>query len=213
MDGWAPLVLSVEEQFYFLWPGALKRFFQQRVPILLCVMAIGPIFIAGSHYFKLPTFAYSSFPAVADNLAIGCLLAIFARRLPRVPIWVALAMLSAIVLVPLYVANTRFTLLFQIFVLWPIVNFSMAGLLLHVVQTPYRILNNAPIVWLGKISYSLYLWQQPFFFASPGQPAYKLLFGVGLACLSYYLVEQPVLQLREKRAARIRATAAIAEAA
>jgi len=60
-------------------------------------------------------------------------------------------------------------------------------------------LNITYVVWLGKISYSLYLWQQPFFFAPPGQPAYKLLIGVVLACLSYYFVERPFLELREKR--------------
>jgi peptidoglycan/LPS O-acetylase OafA/YrhL len=88
----------------------------------------------------------------------------------------------------------------------------MAGLLLHVVQTPYRFLNIAPVVWLGRISYSLYLWQQPFFLAPPGQPAYRLLFGIGLACLSYYLVEQPVLRLRERRAARLNNIAVAADA-
>jgi peptidoglycan/LPS O-acetylase OafA/YrhL len=75
----------------------------------------------------------------------------------------------------------------------------MAGLLLHAVRAEYRFLNIAPVVWLGQISYSLYLWQQPFFFAPAGQPVYKLGLGVVIACLSYYLVEKPVLALREKR--------------
>jgi peptidoglycan/LPS O-acetylase OafA/YrhL len=56
------------------------------------------------------------------------------------------------------------------------------------------------VVWLGRISYSLYLWQEPFFFNPTRQPAYKLLLGIGLACLSYYLVEQPVLRLRDSKA-------------
>lgn len=45
---------------------------------------------------------------------------------------------------------------------WPLLHFSVAGPLLHVVQTPYWILNVKPVVWLGKISYGLYLWQQLF---------------------------------------------------
>jgi peptidoglycan/LPS O-acetylase OafA/YrhL len=205
--------LSVEEQFYFLWPSALRKFFRHRVAILLAVIAVGPIFIAISRYFRFPSFAYSSFPAVADNLAIGCLLAIFFDRLPKISRWAALAMLLTVVLAPQYGANSHLKVLFQIFALQPIVNFSMAGILLHVVQRPYRFLNIAPVVWLGKISYSLYLWQQPFFFARPGQPAYRLLFGIGLACVSYYFVEQPVLQLREKRAVRLRANTTAVEAA
>jgi peptidoglycan/LPS O-acetylase OafA/YrhL len=39
----------------------------------------------------------------------------------------------------------------------------LPDLVLHVIQSPYRILNLAPLVWLGRISYSLYLWQEPFF--------------------------------------------------
>jgi peptidoglycan/LPS O-acetylase OafA/YrhL len=143
--------------------------------------------------------AGTTFPAVADNLAVGCLLAIFSSKISRINPWMALTMLLAVVLIPYYPANTPLRTLFELFVLWPIMNCSMAGLLLHVVQTPYRLLNIAPVVWLGKISYSLYLWQQPFFFAPAGRPAYKLLFGVVLACLSYYLVERPILQLREER--------------
>jgi peptidoglycan/LPS O-acetylase OafA/YrhL len=91
--------------------------------------------------------------------------------------------------------------LFMLFVLWPILHCSIAGLVLHVIQSPYRILNFAPVVWLGKISYSLYLWQEPFFFNPSRQSAYRLFLGIGLACLSYYLVEQPVLRLRDRKTA------------
>ncbi|MGA2357037.1 MAG: acyltransferase [Terriglobales bacterium] len=191
--------LCVEEQFYFLWPGALTKWYRHRVGILLAVVAIAPIYSALCFHFKVFEGGYGTFPAVADNLAIGCLLAISGSKLPKINSWAALAMLLAVILIPYYPAITPLRTLFELFVLWPIMNCSMAGLLLHVVQTPYRFLNIAPVVWLGKISYSLYLWQQPFFFAPPGQPTYRLLFGVGLACLSYYLVERPILELREKR--------------
>jgi peptidoglycan/LPS O-acetylase OafA/YrhL len=193
--------LSVEEQFYLLWPSALRRLYRHKVSLLLSVVAIGPIVGAFCRHFRLPLISLASFPAVADTLAIGCLLAIFGSKLPRIRTWMALVMLLVVILSPYYAGDTRLKSVFELFVLWPAVNCCMAGLLLHVVQTPYRFLNIAPVVWLGRISYSLYLWQQPFFLAPPGQPAYRLLFGIGLACLSYYLVEQPVLRLREKRAA------------
>jgi peptidoglycan/LPS O-acetylase OafA/YrhL len=68
-------------------------------------------------------------------------------------------------------------------------------------------------VWLGKISYSLYLWQQLFVFGTHGRPWYFVFFAVGLAGVSYYLVEQPVLRMREKRAERQKLVATLAAAA
>lgn len=76
---------------------------------------------------------------------------------------------------------------------------SIAGLLLHVVQRPYPILNIRPIVWLGKISYCLYLWQQLFVFGTHPRPWYLVFLAVGMASASYYLIEQPMLRLREMR--------------
>ena len=191
--------LGVEEQFYFLWPSVLRKWYRHRIGILLGIIAVAPIYSAACYHFKVAGGGYGTFPAVADNLAIGCLLAIFASRIPKISCWAAFAMLLAIILIPHYPANTPTRTLFMLFVLWPILHCSIAGLVLHVIQSPYRILNLAPVVWLGRISYSLYLWQQPFFFNSSRQPAYKLLLGVGLACLSYYLVEEPVLRLRDRK--------------
>jgi hypothetical protein len=66
-------------------------------------------------------------------------------------------------LVPFYVAALRFrTTPLLLLLLWPLLQVSIAGLLLHAVQSPYWILNIQPVAWPGKISDSLYLWQQLF---------------------------------------------------
>jgi peptidoglycan/LPS O-acetylase OafA/YrhL len=193
--------LSVEEQFYFLWPSVLRKWYWRRLAILFGIVALAPVYSAVCYRFKFPSGGFGTFPAVADNLAIGCLLAIFGARIPKIRLWLAFPMLAAVILIPSYPAITPTRTLFELFVLWPILNCAIAGLLLHVIQSPYRILNLAPVVWLGRISYSLYLWQEPFFFNPSRQPSYKLLLGIGLACLSYYLVEQPMLRLRDKKPA------------
>lgn len=192
--------LGVEEQFYFLWPSVLRKWYRQRIPILLGVIVFAPIFSTACYYFRVPNGGYGMFPTVADNLAIGCLLAILSPRIPKVPGWAASLMLLAVVLIPNWVPNTSTRTLLELFFLSPILHCSIAGLVLHVTQSPYRILNFAPVMWLGKISYSLYLWQEPFFFAQSRPHLYKLLLCIGLSCLSYYAVEQPVLRLREKKA-------------
>ena len=193
--------LSVEEQFYFLWPGVLKKWHRHRVAILAGVVAFAPLYRVGCHLLKLHGRADETFPAVADILAMGCLAAILAPRLPRIKAAWALVMALPVVLVPMYAGALRFHItLLLLFVLWPAMHLSIAGLLLHVVENPYWILNVRPVVWLGKISYSLYLWQQLFAYGGGGRkPWYFLFFAVGLASASYYVVEQPMLRMREKR--------------
>ena len=50
-----------------------------------------------------------------------------------------------------------------------------------------------PLAWLGTVSYSLYLWQQPFYFLSEGQMNVVLALAAvfAAAILSYFLVERP----------------------
>ncbi len=89
---------------------------------------------------------------------------------------------------------------------------SIAGLVLCVVQRPYRILNVGPLVWSGKMSYSLYLWQQLFAFGEHPRAWYFPFLAVWVAAASYYLLEQPIIRLRElsggRRKERVLATAA-----
>jgi peptidoglycan/LPS O-acetylase OafA/YrhL len=126
-----------------------------------------------------------AFPAVADILAIGCLLAFFSKALPEVSAWFACLMMTPVVLVPVYMGVLKFhTTPMLLLVLWPLMHFSIAGLLMHVVQRPYRILNFGPEVWWGKISYGLYLWQQLFAFGEHPRPWYFPILAVGVAAAS-----------------------------
>jgi peptidoglycan/LPS O-acetylase OafA/YrhL len=177
--------------------------------MLVGVMAFTPIFLTSLYALHARGGILSSLPVYADELAIGCLLAIFAPRLPKIPGYAALAMTIAVFCVPLFPANTPARTLVLLFILQPLLHVSIAGVVLHVIQVPYRILNWTPVVWLGKISYSLYLWQEVFC----SNPSLKLGYSLALlavlcACLSYYFVEQPMLRLREKRT-RKQAEAAI----
>jgi len=74
-----------------------------------------------------------------------------------------------------------------------------------------RVLEWRPLVFIGALSYSLYLWQQPFVNRHADSIVnafpFHILFAFGAALLSYYLVEQPMLALRARRAARKRAAA------
>lgn len=195
--------ISVQEQFYFLWPCALKKWYRHRLKILVVAVAFAPLYRVACHFLKLHGRADETFPAVADILAVGCLLAIFASRLPKIKSWWAVMMLVPLALVPLDMGVLRFhTTPALLFVWWPLLHFSIAGLILHATQKPYWILNVHPIAWLGKISYSLYLWQQLFAYGQRPRPWYFILLALAIATASYYLVEQPMLRMRERSAGR-----------
>ena len=65
-----------------------------------------------------------------------------------------------------------------------------------------RMLNWRPLAWLGSISYSLYLWQQPFL--APASPGWLRSLPVAVtlslcfAWLSFHLIERPFLRLRDR---------------
>jgi peptidoglycan/LPS O-acetylase OafA/YrhL len=191
--------LSIEEQFYLLWPLTLKRWHRYKTAIVLCVFLATPVFRAALYAFKVHNGLIGSLPVFADQLAIGCLLAIFAPRLPKIKGYAALLMTLAMIFIPWFPATSALRTLFMLFVLKPLLNISIAGVVLHVIQVPYRALNWAPVAWLGRVSYSLYLWQEVFCSNPALRQGYFLaLLALGAACLSYYLVEQPMLRLREK---------------
>jgi peptidoglycan/LPS O-acetylase OafA/YrhL len=199
--------LAVEEQFYLLWPSVLKRWFRYRRAILLCVVAVAPIYSMACYALKVHNGGYGTFPAVADNLAVGCLLAMFAPRSPRIRRLPAFCMLLGLVMIPQFSAETPARTLLALLVLWPALHLCIAGVLLHVIQNPYRVLNLGSVMFLGRISYSLYLWQQLFFLSPQPRPVWLALpLAMVFACVSYYVVEQPMLRLRDgtKRDLRIR---------
>lgn len=203
--------LSVEEQFYLLWPGALKKWYRHRAKILLGVVAFAPVYRVGCHFAGLRGRADETFPAVADVLAMGCLLAMVAEHVPRIRGTWAVGMSAIVCLVPTYWGLRGFhSDPVLLFIFWPVMHLSIAGLILHVVRAQYAWLNVGAMVWVGQISYSLYLWQQLFVFGTHGRPWYGVMAAVGAASASYYFVEKPMLKLREKRARRSEATFAVA---
>jgi peptidoglycan/LPS O-acetylase OafA/YrhL len=203
--------LSVEEQFYLLWPGVLKKWHRHRMSILVGVVVFAPVYRVVCHVVGLRGRADETFPAVADVVAVGCLLAMVSEHAPRITKSWALGMCGIVTAVPTYWGLRGFhSDPILLFVLWPLMHLSIAGLIMHAVRKPYAWLNARPMVWLGQISYSLYLWQQLFVFGTHGRPWYGVIAAVGAASASYYVVEKPMLRLRERRARRSEAAYAAA---
>ncbi|HUA22179.1 MAG TPA: hypothetical protein VMB25_25720, partial [Bryobacteraceae bacterium] len=64
------------------------------------------------------------------------------------------------------------------------------------------VLNWGPVVWVGQLSYSLYIWQQLFCWDSPltwfSRFPQNVIATLLAASLSFYLIEQPFARLRKR---------------
>jgi peptidoglycan/LPS O-acetylase OafA/YrhL len=189
--------LAVEEQFYLLWPLALFLFFRNRTKILAAVFIATPFINLALRYFHLQEGVGMWFPSTADGLAIGCLLAILQPQLARMN-WLRSRWMLFLVLLlaayPLYAPSGRLEKVVDVIVLTPLVRIATALAIFHVTRRPYWVLNCLPMIWLGDLSYSLYLWQQPIW------NAFKL-FPVALlaAIVCHYAIEKPFLSMRDRK--------------
>jgi peptidoglycan/LPS O-acetylase OafA/YrhL len=201
--------LAVEEQFYLLWPSVivllgLRRSFMCAAGMLLLSPMFRAIAILWGHWPDNPRY---SFECVADALATGCLLAYarpwlwnharYRRLLERraMELW-------PVVILAIAVASARWER-FGLIVGITFLNVAIAVWIDWCLRFPDshvgRILNARPIAFVGVLSYSIYLWQQPFLREGHTLrfPLSVLCIG-GIALVSYFFVEQPMLRLRAR---------------
>jgi peptidoglycan/LPS O-acetylase OafA/YrhL len=144
------------------------------------------------------------FPVVMDALAAGCALAMLQPQLQRWDGWLHsrwfLLVPGLTSLLPLLQLRSNRT--YQVVGL-TVMYIGIALSIQHATRMRYRALNCGPVVWLGTLSYSFYLWQQPFLNRGSGTwwTAFPQNVVLALCCAmaSYYGVERPFLSLRERR--------------
>ncbi len=191
--------LSVEEQFYLIWPSVL-RVAGMRTATLVCVavLLVAPAFRVLSDLGVWPTNSREAFECVCDALASGCLLAILRRSLWEFAAYRRLVGSPYALLIPLAVlaglAVNPSTLMLDAVGITTL-NVSIAIAIDNLMRRPRSVvgkaLNSTPLIWMGTLSYSLYLWQQPFT-DSPLPILVKIAGALGCACASYYGLERPL---------------------
>lgn len=208
--------LSVEEHFYFIWPLVVVLLPRRwRLPLLGSLLFVIPLWRAwGMKVYGIGGLNYWRTDYMLDHLLGGALLAVLFHRTQ------AQNQLSRLALKPLAgliiaVAVITFTQAFDVFVRHHVTNkilmmqasMLMLGLVLLVATAVqikdgwlHTVLNNPVMLWLGKISFSLYLWQELFsgaeFRAWPEHVPWNLLLSLLSATASCYLIERPFLNLR-----------------
>ncbi len=224
--------LAVEEQFYLLWP-ALILFAPRRflLKVIITAIAVGPTFRLFGHFLDFNWVTrYAVSPACLDSLGIGALLAYYSHHLGARPTFIkhfrqCISWLGVpgVILVLLLQRLEHYDLLPAAmqhfwFVLepaaWPLVlawviNRASSGFGGMVGQ----ILGSKPLIYLGTISYGIYVYhlfiyflvplllgQINFdFFILPRTIQFGLLVGMtfGIAALSWHFFENPINSLKD----------------
>jgi peptidoglycan/LPS O-acetylase OafA/YrhL len=212
--------LSVEEQFYLLWPFVLSRVSSKTAcRLLLLVICAAPMIrvihlLHGADWIQLEWHSES----VADSLAMGCLLAIVRPKLHANRIYQRFGQSRLCWLIPFVIiaAGWQYSELFYQGLGKTVVLLGITvgiDLSIQRAQSAWgRLLNSVPLVKLGTWSYSIYLWQEVFTLQRPGAEPYawfpmNLALSLGVGVASYYLIERPLIGWGRKIVARGRSLA------
>lgn len=218
--------LSVEEQFYLIWPFVFWYFMVKKnslkasLVLLFIPLLFSPIFrtVGYINHYPFPVGHFSFFNR-CDSIAVGCLLAflvaIRGRQLESLCIkYHRLLLGCAILLIIVPLTLTRLFLLGPLTVPFATTSYALgiSLLIMNSIFLPKLIyfswLEWKPIVAIGMMSYSIYLWQQifctnpkeyglhytPWFLSFP----YWLFPVFIIAFLSYNLIEKPFLRLKKR---------------
>jgi peptidoglycan/LPS O-acetylase OafA/YrhL len=203
--------LSVEEQFYLIWPFTFMVLGPRRAGwVAVCVILFGPVARSSAWLFlrATPYRDLEMFPMVSDSLAMGCLLAKVGGWLENKDWYLRLfrpAYSAGLLALILFINRFEGYTVVSVFGA-SIANACIAVLIHRSVYFPRdrigRILNWRPVAFVGLLSYSLYLWQQ--LFLNHNSSAWvnafpeNFVFAIAAALSSYFLLEKPLLKLRRR---------------
>lgn len=186
--------LAVEEHFYLLWPALIVVFGLRRAPVLAPALALLVVLWRAVNPTSGNAIYHTDFRL--DGLFWGCCAAFLWSRYQHILTrlarpWHLPALIAAIITL------LRFPFPGSIAVF----SFLMAAVPLTTMARPLSLLEYQPIVWIGRVSYGIYLWQQLFMppqnLPHPLGPLqlfpWNVMATFVVAACSYYFLERPLL--------------------
>jgi peptidoglycan/LPS O-acetylase OafA/YrhL len=218
--------LGIEEQFYLLWPlivvAVFALFAAQARRVLLIIAGLGALAsaLACALLFRPEDVNrdYFGTDTRAQALLIGCALAVLLGRRRKYELRGLIAvsgLAGVVVLAYLWSHATGSTpLLFRGGLTLDAL--AVAAIITYAVTVPKgpvaRVLSLAPVVWLGRISYGVYLWHWPLYavvtaertgLTGFGLLAVRVVLTLSIATVSFVLIEEPIRRGRWPWPARV----------
>jgi peptidoglycan/LPS O-acetylase OafA/YrhL len=214
--------LAIEEQFYLLWPlGFLllrRNLARASLYLVVLIAAVWVHRIILCFVFNVSEgYIYAAFDTRLDDLMMGCLVAVLIRNGSLSSFWHAATSHMLLPLIPLalliasiFIGNA------YVYRYRDVYGFAIEPLLIAVLLVQLIVLSQTPLwswsewrilKFLGRISYSLYLYQQVTLpltkRALSSYPVILQLIAAVLttitaATISYYFIERPFLKLKRR---------------
>jgi peptidoglycan/LPS O-acetylase OafA/YrhL len=210
--------VSIEEQFYLAWPLALRKASIQMMAAiavgLLVVANIWRVWLAVS-VAPIEAMEYNTFTRL-DPIALGILIALVGHNLPSlsrrrrvvllcggIATWIATYGFSVGSVAPKFST-------WQLALAHPLTALASIAILLSAMGSQHRFLRNKRLLYLGKISYGLYVLHEFAHFCAArfirastpltviAQSVAGLALTILLAAVSYRWLESPFLRLKER---------------
>lgn len=209
--------LSIEEHFYLLWPLAFLAGKSTRKVTAIILVLMVPLIRSVTHFYPVSWINELTIFMRIDSIALGCLFAIYQEQIIRLlsPHWMKAFVVSILGLFFLRCYPHLLEKVHLDFLLIPfgsttgmVANICIALIMMYSVFGPnglwFKFLNLRLLSYIGVLSYSIYLWQQPLIYDTQywyNQYPQNLFYLAVMALFSFYIIEMPFLKLKARYSA------------
>ncbi len=204
--------LALEEQFYLLWPLFLlflnKKYLRK---FSLCLVLSMPIVRVASYFLFPVTRGYLNMMlhTSIDSIMAGCFMAIltqspiYSNRISKIKASSIAMLVTWLVFISPILDYLIGGYLISIGITLNVICLGILIVWIHNNPNSYlsKLLSNPILVYIGQISYSIYIWQQLFLTDQnttiTGIFPYNIGFSILAGMVAYYLIEKPTFNLKD----------------